>query len=79
MKLVADQVCEFRRVVSRPANNGNGINYYYHFEDDDNGAFQLWSRKDFPNLQKGDLVTLVFKTRLWDNKLQFDLDEVVKV
>lgn len=67
---------EFRRLTSSKSKDGNNTNYYYHFEDD-NGAFQIFSRNDYSGqLVKGDLYTLTFKTRLWDNRIQFDLDNI---
>lgn len=68
---------EFRRLTSSKSKDGNNINYYYHFEDDENGAFQIFSRNDYSGqLVKGDLYSLTFKTRLWDNRIQFDLDNI---
>lgn len=75
MRLVSDDVVEFRRCITRDGQNGT--NYYYHFEDDSNGAFQLWSKKDFRgDLKKGDNVRLIITTRLWENELRYNLDGI---
>lgn len=73
MKVVSDEFVEFRRVNESQGNNG--INYYYYFEDE-NSSFQLFSKKKF-SLNKGSLYTLVFITRIWDNKLSFNLEDVL--
>lgn len=75
MVLVSNDVVEFRRCVVRDGQNGK--NYYYHFEDDQNGAFQLWSKKDFTSkLKKGDNVKITLVTRLWENNLNYNLDNI---
>lgn len=76
MKVVSDALVEFRFMRETPSKNGNGINYYYTFEDGETN-FQVYSRTKY-DLHKGDLCTLAFTTRLWDNRLQFDLSEVIK-
>ena len=58
MKLESKDAVEFRRMTT--SSGQNGTNYYYHFEDDDNGAFQLWSKKEFGGLEKGKMYTLTF-------------------
>lgn len=73
MKVVSDEFVEFRRVNESQGNNGT--NYYYYFEDE-NSSFQLFSKKKF-SLNKGSLYTLVFVTRIWDNKLSFNLEDVL--
>lgn len=75
MKLVSEDLVEFRRVTSSTGQNGS-TNYYYHFEDDSNGSFQLWSKKQFTGINKGDNVRITINTRLWDNKLQYNLDNI---
>lgn len=75
MILVSNDVVEFRRCVSRDGQNGT--NYYYHFEDDQNGAFQIWSKKDLAgNVKKGDNVKLTLSTRIWENELRYNLESI---
>lgn len=69
MVLVSDEV-EFRRVSETTGKNG-GTNYYYTFEDD-KGSFQVFSRQAF-DLKKGEKTHIIFETRLWDNRLQFNM------
>lgn len=73
MRLVSDELVEFRR--RNESEGQNGKNYYYYFEDE-NMPFQLFSKKEL-DLVKGCMYTLVFSTRLWDNKLQFNLEDVI--
>lgn len=76
MRLVSDEV-EFRRMNESEGKNGNK-NYYYTFEDA-NGSFQVFSRNDCSkDLKKGDLTHIIFESRLWDNKLQFNMVGVQK-
>lgn len=70
MNLVSQDLVEFRVCRSTPSKDGNSTNYYYTFEDDEQ-SFQVFSRKRL-DLKKGDLGKMVFSTRLWDNKLQYD-------
>lgn len=80
MQLLTEEPVEFRRVRTSPSKSDpNKMNYYYTFEDDSEGSFQIFSRENFSGLLKGDMVNLNFATRLWDNKLQFDLIGVDKV
>lgn len=77
MKLFSDDV-EFRRVNITDGKTGNK-NYYYTFEDE-NQSFQVFSRNDCTSgLNKGDKVNLIFDSRVWDNKLQFNLISMEKV
>lgn len=70
---------EFRKVKSSISKSDpNKTNYYYTFEDDDQ-YFQLFSRENFSDLKKGDMVNLYFHTRLWDNRLNYDLEDIKKV
>lgn len=73
MRLVSDELVEFRR--RNETEGQNGKNYYYYFEDD-NSSFQLFSKRKF-DLEKGNLYSLVFSTRIWDNKLNFNLEDVL--
>lgn len=76
MNLVSDEV-EFRRVNSSAGKNGN-TNYYYTFEDTER-SFQVFSRNDCSkDLKAGDKVHIIFESRLWDNKLQFNMVGVQK-
>lgn len=77
MRLVSNDVVEFRFCNSSASRSGNGTNYYYTFEDD-NKSFQCFSRVDFTSrIKKGDKVKLIFDTRLWEDKLQFNLTDII--
>lgn len=77
MRVVSSDFVEFRFCKSSVSRTGNGTNYYYTFEDDNN-SFQCFSRVDFnTRIKKGDRVKLVFDTRLWDDKLQFNLADII--
>ena len=76
MTLVSDEV-EFRRVNVSDGKNGNK-NYYYTFEDD-KGSMQVFSRVDCTGqLKKGDKLHIIFESRIWDNRLQFNMVGVQK-
>lgn len=75
MKLVSEDVVEFRR-VNKNVKDGGKVNFYYTFEDD-KSSFQLFSRSEL-NLEKGDNVQLVFNTRNWNGQVYFDLVDAYK-
>lgn len=76
MKLISDEV-EFRRMNSTVGKTGKQ-NYYYTFEDE-KGSFQVFSRVDCSKeVKTGEKVHIVYESRLWDNKLQFDMVGVQK-
>lgn len=75
MILVSKEPCEFR--IKRPYMGKNDkTSYFYTFENDNMGSFELWSNKDF-DLKKGSLYSLSFDLHFFNGDRRVDLAEVI--
>lgn len=75
MILVSEVPAEFRIKRLYTSNNGK-ISYFYTFEEDKTGSFELWSNKDL-NLEKGKLYNLSFNLHFFNGERRVDLVEVI--
>ena len=69
MILASKEKVEYRR--TNEVEGKNGVYFLHTFEDSDS-SFQLYCKTNV-TCKKGDLVNLVFETRLYDGKMQFNL------
>lgn len=74
MILVSQTPAEFRIKRKYESQNGS-ISYFYTFECDDLGSFELWAKDDL-NLEKGKLYTLVFSMSFYQGSQKVSLKEV---
>lgn len=76
MLLSANEKCEFR--IKREYTSSSGkVSYFYTFENDNMGSFELWSNKSIEGLKKGDSYRLSFDLHFYQGNKQIDLVEVV--
>lgn len=75
MILISEVPAEFR--IKRPYTSNNGkTSFFYTFEEENTGSFELWSNKDM-NMEKGKLYTLSFNLHFYNGDRRVDLVEVL--
>lgn len=77
MELTSKTPAEFRIKRSYTAQNGNN-SFFYTFESDDLGSFELWS-KDNMALEKGKMYTLKFRLSFYQGDMRINLSGVEPV
>lgn len=78
MKLVSDDLCEFRIKREYTSKNTGKKSYFYTFENDHEGSFELWSNDNI-GLVKGTLYQLVFDLQFFNGERRVSLKEVIPV
>ena len=74
MVLVSQTPAEFRIKRKYESQNGS-LSYFYTFETDDLGSFELWAKENL-DLEKGKLYTLVFSMSFYQGSQKVSLKEV---
>lgn len=77
MLLVSDSLCEFRIKREYTAQTNGNKSYFYTFENESLGSFELWS-KDVYNLEKGKMYKLVFNLSFYQGNKRVDLVNVLE-
>lgn len=72
MLLESKDFCEFRIKRSYTSKNSGNVSYFYTFENDDLGSFELWCSKDL-NLLKGHKYTLQFDMSSFGGDIRYSL------
>lgn len=72
MLLESKDKCEFRIRRTYTSKNTGKTSFFYTFENDDIGSFELWCNKDF-KLEKGKFYTLQFDMTSYNNELRYSL------
>lgn len=75
MELQSKQPAEFRIKRKYEASNGS-VSYFYTFENDNLGSFELWSKENF-SLEKGKLYNLLFNMSFYQGNQRINLKEVI--
>lgn len=75
MELTTKTPCEFRMRRSYTAQNGS-ISYFYTFEHDDVGSFELWAKEQMV-LEKGKMYDLVFTMGFFQGTQKVTLKEAM--
>lgn len=76
MLLESKDLCEFRIRRSYTSKNSGNVSYFYTFENDDLGSFELWCSNNF-NLVKGQKYRLVFDMSSYGGDIRYSLKDVV--
>lgn len=75
MELRSKEAAEFR--IKRRYESSNGsVSFFYTFESDDLGSFELWSKENLA-LEKGKTYNLVFTMSFYQGNQRINLKEVI--
>lgn len=77
MELSSKEAAEFRIKRTYTASNGS-VSYFYTFENDDLGSFELWSKENLP-LEKGKQYRLVFIMSFYQGNQNVKLKECISI
>lgn len=78
MVLVSNQPVEFRIKREYTSKNSGNKSFFYTFEEDSMGSFELWSQDNLP-LEKGKLYKLQFDLTFFNGDRKINLKDVVPV
>lgn len=72
MILESKDLCEFRIRRSYTSKNSGNVSYFYTFENDDLGSFELWCGKPL-DLKKGNKYKLQFDMTSYGGEIRYSL------
>lgn len=75
MLLESKDLCEFRIKRSYTSKNSGNVSYFYTFENDDLGSFELWCGTNF-DLKKGQKYRLQFDMSSFGGDIRYSLKGV---
>lgn len=76
MLLESKGLCEFRIRRSYTSKNTGKVSYFYTFENEDLGSFELWASDDF-KLEKGKNYRLQFDMSSYGGDIRYSLKGAV--
>lgn len=76
MLLISDSLCEFRMRREYTSQSNGSKSYFYTFENESIGSFELWSKEVY-NLEKGKMYKLVFALSFYQGNKRVDLVNVL--